>query len=268
MYNLIHPGWPYEKPTVAVVGCGGTGGYVAEGLCRLLGQDKKILLVDLDRVEQRNLVRQNFYPGDIGKFKSEALAHRLSDKFKRSIAYSTIPVSMLGACPEVIIGCVDNGPARRDIAEKVASKSNPPMNFYRGWWIDAGNGDNFGQLLIGNRTKQYCDHAFETSHEVCISLPLPILQRPDLLLEAPREPNCAEAVVRDEQSPTINQLMASLVLEVVRRIFAGTCPWMQLYLDMENGTLTPTFATPEIVSEMLHMRVKKLVYTEKEKKRR
>lgn len=268
MYNLVQPGWAHSSTTVAVVGCGGTGGYVAEGLCRILDQDKTILLVDLDRVEQRNLIRQNFYPSDIGRFKSEALAHRLSEKFKRPIAYSTIPVSMLETCPDIIIGCVDNGPARKDIALKVASRTNPPMNFYKGWWIDAGNGDNYGQVLIGNRTKQYMDHAFETSQHICISLPLPTMQRPDLLLEAPREPDCAEAVARDEQSPTINQMMASLVLEVVRRICAGTCPWMQLYLDMENGTLTPTFASPELVSEMLTMRIKRLVYTEKEQKRR
>ena len=38
--------------------------------------------------------------------------------------------------------------------------------------------------------------------------------------------------------------MASLALQVVRRMAAGTCPFMGLYLDMEQGTVTPTYATP------------------------
>ena len=29
---------------------------------------------------------------------------------------------------------------------------------------------------------------------------------------------------------------------------AGTCPFMGLYLDMEQGTVTPSYATPEAVA--------------------
>ena len=45
-----------------MVGTGGTGGFVAEGLCRLFqGREATIVLVDHDRVEPHNLLRQNFY---------------------------------------------------------------------------------------------------------------------------------------------------------------------------------------------------------------
>ena len=41
-----------DNPWITVVGCGGTGGYVAEGLCRLFtGREATIVLVDHDRVE-------------------------------------------------------------------------------------------------------------------------------------------------------------------------------------------------------------------------
>ena len=51
-----------------MVGCSGTGGFVAEGLCRLFqGRDATIVLVDHDRVEPHNLIRQNFYAADVGK---------------------------------------------------------------------------------------------------------------------------------------------------------------------------------------------------------
>jgi molybdopterin/thiamine biosynthesis adenylyltransferase len=47
-------------------------------LCRLLiGSDIPLLLIDPDRVEPHNLVRQNFYEADLGKFKSQALAEKI-----------------------------------------------------------------------------------------------------------------------------------------------------------------------------------------------
>ena len=57
-----------DNPWITVVGCGGTGGFVAEGLCRLFqGREAAIVLVDHDRVEPHNLLRQNFYAEDVGK---------------------------------------------------------------------------------------------------------------------------------------------------------------------------------------------------------
>ena len=73
-----------NNPWITIVGAGGTGGFVAEGICRLFqGRDASIVLVDHDRVEPHNLLRQNFYENDVGKFKSQVLAERLSAAFGR-----------------------------------------------------------------------------------------------------------------------------------------------------------------------------------------
>lgn len=49
-----------QRPfTVIVVGCGGTGAFVTEGLCRFLPPEANLILVDHDRVEERNLIRQS-----------------------------------------------------------------------------------------------------------------------------------------------------------------------------------------------------------------
>ena len=80
------------------------------------------------------------------------------------------------------------------------------------------------------------------------------MQRPDLLTAVPTTPpdvDCAAALDLTDQDPTINQMMASLVLQVVRRMAAGTCPFMGLYLDMEQGTVTPTYATPEVAERVM-----------------
>jgi tRNA A37 threonylcarbamoyladenosine dehydratase len=49
------------EATIVLVGCGGTGGFVAEALCRLLlGRRASLFLVDPDRVEAANVSRQAF----------------------------------------------------------------------------------------------------------------------------------------------------------------------------------------------------------------
>ena len=46
-------------------------------------------------------------------------------------------------------------------------------------------------------------------------------------------------------------MMVSLVLQVVRRMTAGTCPFMGLYLDMDQGTVSPTYVTPQAVERLV-----------------
>ncbi|MCK4783123.1 MAG: ThiF family adenylyltransferase, partial [Desulfobacteraceae bacterium] len=89
-YKVSPMGLPPDYRTL-VVGCGGTGSFVAEGLCRILGSDHPLLLIDHDRVEPHNLRRQNYFEQDVGKFKSQALAERLALRYGRRIAYSVYP---------------------------------------------------------------------------------------------------------------------------------------------------------------------------------
>ena len=240
MYRLCNE-FANRRFTVTVVGCGGTGGFAAESLSRLLPGHADLVLVDHDRVEERNLLRQNFYREDLGQFKSETLAHRLAKKFGRPVGYSTLPVAMTEIeLPGLIIGCVDNGLARRDIARAVMG-----MIHDWSWWVDAGNGDNYGQVLIGNTdVAAYC----LPTKDIYCGLPLPTIQKPELLNQAPTTRDCTS--IAEEQGPTINLTMAAVVVEVVRRLIAGTCPWVQLYIDMEAGTLAPVLATPEIIKSL------------------
>lgn len=250
MYTLDNDFATRFKYEVMIVGCGGTGGFVAEGLCRLLPLSVPIVLVDPDRVEARNLRRQNFFPEDLGKLKSEALGQRLSRKYHRAIAYSFLPISLSPVgFNSLVIGCVDNGPARRNIAARfTATYGNAPA-----WWVDAGNGENFGQILIGNRSGA-AQYRTSEKGDRFYSLPLPTQQMPDLLRQQPAVISCADI---EEQGPTINQSMAALVIEVVRRLIAGTCSWIQLYLNLEMGTLRPVLVTPETVADILGTKFRK-----------
>ena len=123
----------------------------------------------------------------------------------------------------------------------------------RRWLIDAGNDTNWGQVLIGNVADRDFGDEQAFVDQTCYLLPAPTVQRPDLLTAVsttPPDVDCAAALDLTDQDPTINQMMASLVLQVVRRMAAGSCPFMGLYLDMEQGTVTPTYATPETVARV------------------
>lgn len=243
-----------EPPSIVVVGCGGTGAFVAEGLCRLLGEARVTLaLVDHDRVEEHNLRRQAFYQRDLGRFKAEVVAERLSRDFGREIAYSVYPYGPevhheffrgLHSGEGIIVGCVDNAAARSSIAQVIQ----------RQWWLDAGNGEHSGQVLIGNTVRaEDLKGSFIEEEEICRALPTPSLQQPALLVPAPEPvppPDCAEAVAAGDQSPTINQAMAALTLEFLSRFLVGKLTWMAAYLDLEAGSLRPVLIEPKTVARL------------------
>jgi len=258
-----------EETRILVVGCGGTGSFVAEGLCRLLlnKHDNELILIDHDRVESHNLMRQQFFPGDLGKFKSQALAERLSRQYGRNNAYSVYPYMHdlvykdLGsglhtrAAQGIIISCVDNAEARREIAETL-----DPFC----WWLDAGNGYSSGQVLIGNaRNVALLSPCFNDKRQEVYSLPIPSLQLPSLLTPPARpiskSKDCAEEIIDDGQSPVINQAMAMLVLEFMHRFLQEKLSWMGAYIDLEAGTLQTVPAEPVTVARMLGVKVDTLI---------
>ncbi len=263
-----------QNPKIVVVGCGGTGSLVSEGLCRLLGDNQiQLLLIDHDKVEPHNLRRQNFFTGDVGKFKSQVLAERLARQYGRQILYSVYPYdhelvgkesgSMLyeRAIQGLIIGCVDNAAARREIANTLQ---------WGNWWIDAGNGENSGQVLIGNaRSLEQLKSTFDRPNGTVRDLPVPSIQLPSLLApptkRAKKRVDCAESVETEEQSPIINQAMAMLVLEFIQQLIKGTLQWMGAYIDLGAGTLQTVPADPVVVARMCGLTVDTLMYYGKNK---
>jgi len=84
-----------------------------------------------------------------------------------------------------------------------------------------------------------------------------LLAPPTSPVDIPRD--CADAVAAEEQSPVINQAMATLVLEFMHRLLTGKLSWMGAYLDLEAGTLQPVPAEPEVVARMLGVKVDTLI---------
>lgn len=252
-----------REATIVLVGCGGTGGFLTEAICRLLlGRSAQLYLVDPDRVEPHNVARQCFDRGDVDRFKVEVLAERLSRRFGREIGYSVLPFDRelhtqvftdARSGLNLLVGCVDNSPARRAIAAALDQPGwRDGYQSNRTWWLDTGNARNSGQVLLGNVTRpEGLRGAFVPADGLCRALPAPSLQRPDLL-DAPPEPrpqaDCAEAVAAGDQGPTVNQVVAALAASYVEKLLDGSCTWMASYFDLDDGTLRCIPADPKTVA--------------------
>ncbi|KXK05265.1 MAG: molybdopterin and thiamine biosynthesis family dinucleotide-utilizing protein [Acidobacteria bacterium OLB17] len=102
---------------IAVIGCSGTGSVVIEQLARLgVG---KLLLVDHDRVEDRNLNRiVNAKASDLGKFKAEVLKAAI-DAHGLNVEVETVTQNLFDpgvvhrvAHYDVVFGCMDTAEGR------------------------------------------------------------------------------------------------------------------------------------------------------------
>ena len=245
-------------PNITLVGCGGTGAFVAEGICRLFtGRPVNLSLVDHDRIEPHNLLRQHFYPSEVGQFKSKALAERLAKQFDRPINYTTKPFTTRYSAyysnhnelsPDLVVSCVDNAKAREDTHNSLNRCPAP-------WLIDAGNGYTWGQVLIGN-TPDEDQLQGSFVNDVCTKLPAPATQRPALLTALPHTPpdiDCAAALDLTDQDPTINQAVATWIIHIVRRMAINQCPFMAIDIDLDLGSVVPIYATPENVAKALNI---------------
>ncbi|MBQ9720281.1 MAG: ThiF family adenylyltransferase, partial [Oscillospiraceae bacterium] len=80
-----------ERPVkIVMLGAGGTGGHIAPHLYRLLyslERPVRFIICDGDVVEEKNLVRQNFSPADLGENKAKVLAERYSTVFGMETEY-------------------------------------------------------------------------------------------------------------------------------------------------------------------------------------
>ncbi len=126
--NLLLP--DFERVEMHLVGCGGTGSWLAPHLVRIArlyhdlhGLDVAIEFVDKDRVEERNTYRQNFVPAEIGRYKAEALALRYGLSSGCEIVASNKPFSASSrqerATLAIYVGCVDNASARRELEQTI-----------------------------------------------------------------------------------------------------------------------------------------------------
>ena len=212
---------------IVMLGAGGTGGHIAPHLYRLLyalERPVRFIICDGDIVEEKNLVRQNFTPADLGENKAKVLAERYSSVFGMETEY--VPefiesgerlLSMLQAqtfstgpywgSPTVkelviLIGAVDNNKSRK-LCHEVFYKLDDLI------YIDSGNGMHTGQIVCGIRSGGRTFY-----RPVGAAFP-EVLQVTD---KFPTEQSCAEASVSAPQSIAANITAATAVVGMIYNI--------------------------------------------------
>jgi PRTRC genetic system ThiF family protein len=250
---------------VALVGCGGTGSWLAPAIARiarLLGERgirMDLAFVDPDAVEAKNIYRQNFCDAEIGHNKAEALAARYGKAWGVEIAalpWTFQKESELARGKEIdlVIGCVDNTTARRSIQEVVSHSWRQPA-----WWLDCGNGQSSGQVLLGAGKPPEEDPFLLPGS--CAWLPSPTLQHPDLLKSRDRAAagteavSCAEMALQDAQGLSINARVAAEAADyLVRLLVTRDLRKYATYLDLASGTTRSEYITEEKVRKFLPKR--------------
>lgn len=256
---------------ITLIGCGGTGGYVAQALSRIVFENEreiKLVFIDGDTVEEKNVGRQNFYYAEAGKNKASVLAERFSfaygidieviPKFLNSTEYQFLRILSLS---DIIISAVDSAAARKEIHKCLESihttiKKRIEKNLTiddLGYmiWIDTGNNESSGQILVGN-TFDKKTVKMQKNKKTLSFLPYPSISEPDIInkkLEKKYSPriSCAERIRLKEQSTTINLLMASVVSSMINNLVEGK--GIESYKVFVNEEIPGVF--PVYVSEVL-----------------
>lgn len=269
----------YSSLRFIVVGAGGTGSFVIPAIARLVFELKQqqnkpveLLIVDPDLVEAGNIPRSNFCAAEVGRFKAQTLAERITLAWGMETAFLCEPFDHEKHVRQfardyrsltVIIGCVDNHFARRDFHKALDQyKANGSSDAPNLWWIDAGNGKSSGQVAIGSTTKRIKPEQYFAGTSICRSLPAPSLIHPDLLeaeqattVRLPERLSCADRIRLGEQSLNINQRVAVEIAEMLTAMFlTRTLKRFASYFDLESGTSRSLYCTPDQIAAAIRKR--------------
>ena len=283
----------FNKLKIFIIGGGGTGSYAAMAIARLafelqrIGKMIEITIIDPDRVESGNIPRSNFCAAEIGRFKAQTLAERISLAWGLEVSHINEKLDYEKHIKPggngfkeltILVGCVDNHSARREIhhtlneSSRYRSSDVPEM-----WWIDGGNGKSSGQVLIGSSVKTDKPKNYFTTSTICKKLPAPSVFHPELLenQELPKKRenverlSCPELVRLGEQSLNINQRVAVEIAEMLTELLlVGNLRRFATYFDQMSGTSHSLYCTPEHIEKALKEAADKIGNKKPKKKKR
>ncbi|TVP62902.1 MAG: thiamine biosynthesis protein ThiF [Nodularia sp. (in: Bacteria)] len=254
----------YSKIELWLVGCGGTGSWLAPSLVRLgkvlcnQGKQVKLYFVDHDYVESANVLRQCFSDAEIGLNKAKTLALRYSLAWKMEITAIAQQFTPQWIVPSynsltIITACVDNAKARQSITQVLQYNNHrltPDI-----WHLDCGNSQRSGQVLLGSHlSTNPNDYHFATLG--CLRLPAPSIQQPELLIAQPEELadnnlSCEQLALINSQSLSINQRVASEAFDYLLQLTSGKLRRFATYFDLESGSGKSLYTTQASIIEAI-----------------
>lgn len=228
---------------IVVVGLGGTGGYLAELLGHLLSADAqgdggarlKATFVDGDKVESVNLLRQNFYPDDLGRNKAQALAEALNASYGLHVASSDaylhgpedLDALVEGDENVIVVGAVDNNASRAAIEQFVSSRAHTVG-------LDAGNNVKDGQVVVYGDTDLLGYDGLKALGVAADPPRTPLDLFPELrdfsgLNANPDDQSCELHAVHSPQNMGTNMAAGLLLFLLIAKLYTGDSLGSYLY---------------------------------------
>lgn len=233
---------------VVVVGAGGTGSLVIEGLVKqhmamlALGHPHglHVTILDDDFVSEANVGRQGFYPCDVGLPKAVVLANRVNMSYgldwKAKVA--RLDESTRGIKADIVIGCVDNRKARKAILE----------NFDGSYWLDIGNRLDNGQVILGEIPTSWEKHRADRLPHAADLFPEMIDESADAEDDLP---SCSLAEALQKQSLLVNRGVALYALNLIWELFRfGEIETHGVFVNMKASRTSPLMIDPEVWKRM------------------
>ena len=236
--NPVHP------ISVLLIGCGGTGSQVLTNLARinhalinLNHPGLNVTASDDDIVTEFNCGRQLFSYSDIGLNKADVLITRLNRFFGTS--WSSLQERFTANHRlnyNIVITCVDNLETRKLVSKSFNSGRDDNDSIY---WMDFGNGKDFGQVVIG--TVRKVEQPKKSKNEV-----IPVLKKftdlyeIDFIDESDSGPSCSMAEALNNQDLFINSVLAKTGCNIHWNMFHnGYIEFHGAYINLKNYNMSP-----------------------------
>lgn len=239
---------PMHPLTVALIGAGGTGSQVLTSLGRMnyalqeLGHPgMQVTVYDADIVTPANCGRQLFAPQEIGRNKAEVLVTKLNMFF--GTAWESVPEMYAEGSPKanIVISCVDTVASRMTIKKNLDSDANyisrgDTTHCY--YWLDFGNTQNTGQVILGTieKAKQPKGKRTVTEALKCVTDYFDLTQ----VNEKDGGPSCSLAEALSKQDLFINSTLAQVGMALLWKMFTkGVLETQGAFLNLETMKLNP-----------------------------
>lgn len=211
---------------ILMIGAGGNGSATFDGLVRLHaalialgGKGLNVCVMDDDEVSPSNVIRQRFWPHQVGENKAVALVQQAN--LMLGTGWSALPMRFdaetFAGNPDLVITAVDNLEARRSAVARFrpASESDnasPWQRHNRGatFWLDMGNGKSDGQVIFG----RFGDDKLTDEWPCAVAHFPEILTRED----ADREPSCSAAESLARQDLFINSAISLSAVNILWKL--------------------------------------------------
>lgn len=249
---------PYHPVTIYIVGAGGTGSQVIANLARMsmalqaLGHPGlHVTVFDSDTVSEANIGRQLFCKSELGQNKAVALVTRINHFFgytwKAEGCHYPLRKKKDKENPDenlanIIITCTDNIRSRLELWKHLKSYREINVNTEKTplYWMDFGNSQTTGQVLIGNIRNKISQ---PISKDYIPTPKMKVITEEvsySTIKEKDSGPSCSLAEALSKQDLYINSILAQVGCEILWTMFKqGHTLYRGAYINLKTLRVNP-----------------------------